>query len=660
MRRQFQPVSLFWLPYGSTVSFSLGSVSSSFLWKRRQPCAQGGCLVAVDDRPVVVVPTMTKKKGQAVEIGLGPDSCQFAHRLRRKARTCLKFLFKEFRLKRARALPSRIECGYLRSAIRSCFDDLTELEDLSIKSAQKLEKSFCQTCESRLVEQTEKWKKERFQTVEVEADHLRQFADQLGRNVETGWNRGKWAYVPNGHACLGRARRDGGNWLEQPFSGDTEVLSVVSAGKPRIVTLYSSRNTEVLYPLHHALYSTLRRKGWLLTGDPTNEQVASLNGGAYISVDYASATDNVKTAYTRAAIEVLIDKGKGLTEEQCAALRVLGRLTLDGREATRGQPMGSMMSFPLLCLINKVVVDLALNDLLIEGLISFKEWTSHRCLINGDDLLLREVGPGGLLSRIKFHGAKVGLQVNESKTMIDAEKGEINSTLFVNGVRQKKINLSALFMGREVNDVIGFANQSSRSTECFLWLVRRAKSQLRDQEVKLQGPLRCERFNALVRDKEIRESLCASSRREPCSNPFPVVALPVGYDLTREEEVVLTQRRVSRLRLEGYVPPRNRTDTVVRGPSVSLRKALKRKNTNLERKLECLVEGWKEKQFKTLRTEATLVDVHPVEHVCDNCADRSAIDRIVCEIKVFKRVNGYPSEGAASDLVVESSDWIAL
>jgi len=412
--------------------------------------------------------------------------------------------------------------------------------------------------------------------------------------------------------------------------------------------------------LHHALYSNLRRKGWLLTGNPTNEQVASLNGGAYISVDYASATDNIKTAYVRAAIEVLIDKGEGLNEEELSALRVLGRLTFDGREATRGQPMGSMMSFPLLCLINKTVVDLALNDLLIEGEISAKEWLSHRCLINGDYLLLREVGPGGLLSRIKNHGTMVGLIVNESKTMIDDEKGEINSTLFVNAVRQKKINLSALFMGREVNDVIGFADQSSRSSESFLWLVRRAKSQLRDQEVKLQGPLPCGRFNALVRDKEIRESLCASAVREQCSNPFPVVALPVGYDLSREEEVDLTKMRVSRLRSEGYTPPCNRSVKVVRGPSVSLRKALKRKNTILERKLECLVEGWKEKQYKTLRTEATLVDMLPVEHVCDDCADRSAIDRMVCEIKVFKGTDGYPRRGTASDLVDQSLDWVAL
>nr|UXM18996.1 RNA-dependent RNA polymerase [Colletotrichum camelliae botourmiavirus 1] len=645
MRRKSWPVSLFWFPYGGNtpVSISLGTVSSSFLLNKRRSLntsTQGGCLITVDDRPAGPPQPVTKKM-RAAQRPMGKDlTCKFSPSLRRKARTCLKFLESEFRLKRAHALPSRIECGYLRSAIRSCFADLDEVVELSIKTSQKLEKSYCPVCESKQVDKIEKWKKERFQTVEVEEDHLRQFSDQFRRNVVTGWNRGKWAFVPNGHACLGKSRSEGGNWLEQAFSLDTEVLQVVSAGKPRIITTHSAKNTEILYPLHRSLYSTLKREGWLLVGDPTNDQVASLNGREYISVDYSSATDNIKTAYTRAAIEVLIDKGEGLTDEECAALRCVGRLRIDGSEATRGQPMGSMMSFPLLCLINKVVVDLALNDLLVEGKISFKEWTSHRCLINGDDLLLRDVGCGGLLGLIEAHGAKCGLVVNTDKTMIDAEKGEINSTLFLNGVRQRKVNLGALFMGREVNDVIGFADQAARTTAGFLSLVRRARKQLKNQEVKLAAPINCHRFNSLVRDQELRKSLCASVRKEHSPNPFGVVSKPVGYDLSRDEEVDLVKGEVDRLRSIGYVPPRNQALKIVEGPSISLRKALKRKDTSREVTLACLVDGWKEKQFKTLRDEATLVDIVPTEHVCDDCADRSAIERIVCEIRVYKRTCG--------------------
>jgi len=133
--------------------------------------------------------------------------CTKAHSLRRKARTCLKFLEREFRLKRAYALPSRIECGHLRSAIRSCFRDLTEVQELSVKTSQKLEKSFCRRCESFDVTTINKWKEGRVREVEHDGDHVLLFAEQFGRNVDCGWDRGKYPYIPNGSACLGVTRR---------------------------------------------------------------------------------------------------------------------------------------------------------------------------------------------------------------------------------------------------------------------------------------------------------------------------------------------------------------------------------------------------------------------------------------------------------------------
>jgi len=510
------------------------------------------------------------------------ESCEYTSRLRGKARTCLRFLKKELRLKRARALPSRIECGQLRSAIRSCFDDLTEVQELSIKTCQKLEKRFCQFCENEIGLMREiKWKEERFRDVEVDEDHLSRFATQFGRNVDCGWNRGKYPYIPNGHACKGVKRREGGTWRPGVFSEDCEVQTVISAGKPRIVTLFSEKNGADLYSLHRSLYCTLKRKGWLLVGSPTNEQVASLNGGEYISVDYSAATDMIKSAYTRAAVEVLIEKGEGLNDDELRALRVLGSLRVDGTRVTRGQPMGSLMSFPLLCLINKTVVDLALNDLLIEGKIGVKEWRLHRCLINGDDLLFRDLSvPGLLLPYLTAHGSQVGLVLNKEKTMVDAEKGEINSTLFVNGVKQKKINCGALFMGRDVEDVIGFADQSSLSTDGFMYLVRRHKNLLARAKVKIHQGLCHKRFNALVRDKEIRRALCSiPTSGAKSTNPFDVVPKPVGYDLSRDEEAVLIESRVNRLREQGYIPTKVSRPKITTAEFTSLRKALKRKKT---------------------------------------------------------------------------------
>jgi hypothetical protein len=440
------------------------------------------------------------------------------------------------------------------------------------------------------------------------------------------------------------------------------VQSVVSAGKPRIVTLFSERNNSILYPLHHSLYSNLKRKEWLLVGDPTNKAVSSLNGCAYISVDYSQATDRIKVAYTRAAIEELIDKGEGLSDDDIRALRVVGRLRIDGTYAERGQPMGSLMSFPLLCLINKTVVDLALNDLLIEGKVTFKEWTRHRCLINGDDLLTREVGAGGLLNGIRRHGSRAGLVLNEEKTMVDAEKGEINSTLFINGIRQKKINLSALFMGRDVSDVLGFASQSALTEEGFLFLARRARFQLSTQKEKLQQPLSAQQFNALVRCKELRQPLLSVPVEEPKRfNPFPVVSKPVGYDLSRGEEVDLIRLEVDRLRSRGYIPSREKLPVKTVGSvGVSLRAAIKRNKPIVEDAiLDCLERGWKRKMY--LLRETPSVDIVPYEHVCDECADKGLAHRLVCEIRELKRTTWLPLAGCqVPGTEGPLGDWMAL
>jgi len=421
---------------------------------------------------------------------------------------------------------------------------------------------------------------------------------------------------------------------------------VISAGKPRIVTLFSETNKAVLHSLHHSLYDSLARKGWLLVGSPTNEKVASLNGGEYISVDYQSATDNIKTVYTRAAIEVLIQKAEALTDAEVNALRLVGDWEFDGRPVSTCQPMGSMMSFPILCLVNKTLVDMAMNDLLTEGKISFKEWTSHRCLINGDDLLTRDVSvPGELLSRLSYHAAKVGPSVNPEKTMVDVSKGEINSTLFVNGIESRKVNCKALFMGAEEADVIGLADRSSLTVEGFLFCVRRHLDQLKKQDVKIQGTLEFRRFRAIVRDPVIREALCSLPLKGPkLANPFPVVSKPVGYDLTREEEIVLIRERVDRLRSEEYVPPQRIRFEKSVGEIVSVRRCLKRKiPPDEELVLLVLADGWKRRTKENLlQQEHSLVERVPFEHVCDHCAAGSRVVRAVCEIRELKRVAWLP------------------
>jgi hypothetical protein len=544
------------------------------------------------------------------------EGCQSGIWLRRKARAVIKLLRLELGLKPLKKLPSLIPCGQLRTAIRSIYPaELTPLQELSVKTSAKIERRWCKWCadESRAKTRLEKWKEARFEPTETDIAHVSVFKKALLQNIRTGWNRRKYPYVPNGHCSMWHSRKEGGNWNIEEFSDECGLMEVVSSGKPRVVTLYSSRNSEILSSLHRSLYSSLAEKGWLLVGSPTDEDVAFLNGkGSFVSVDYQSATDMINTNYVRAAVDALIEKSVGLTTEEEECLRVVANLKFDDRLCTRGQPMGSMISFPLLCLINKTVVDLAAADLLSAGELSVSEFTRHRCLINGDDLLFREPhrGEARLLAGILWHGSRVGLVVNKEKTMVDPNYAEINSTLFRDGKEMKKTNVAALFMGTDVCDVAGFAASAVRRPRSFRWLVRRAGRSLSRQRVKVYG---WDKLFWQLYHPELRPFVTSVpiSERPKAANLFPVCPLPDGYDLNYQEEIATINREVVRLRSGGLwaetLVPRPRWRPVMNVGGLSLREALKVGHTNggQELTLAVLSRRWKELSWDKVRESDT-------------------------------------------------------
>lgn len=482
------------------------------------------------------------------------DRCLQPGTLYGRGLKCLELLHDDQCVPVLRELPFSISCRNFRDSIRSCFGDLPAVAELSVKTCQKLIDKWCDECSFCLDNLREQWEEERLKKVKVSEWHLRSFEEMLRENVPRGWNRTSYPYIPNGSASLTKGRRQGGNWNQEPFSEECRIEQVISAGKPRIVTLYSSHNLSVLTPLHKSLFRDLARGGWLLVGPPTCDDVSNLNGeGPYISNDYIGATDNFKTDYVRVAIEVLISRAEGLEEEQIRCLRAMP-LTISGVEAGSGQPMGSPMSFPLLCLVNKTIVDLAMADLLESGEITFSEWSRHRCLINGDDLLIREPKEKShLASRLRYHAQQVGPRVNLEKTMVSSELAEINSTVFdVSGRArlQPKTNVRAFYMSPGEQDVLGFALRSCRHPDVFRRIVRANAHILRRQQgVSLVGlPIWAKAI--CRRDRKIRKALTEpiSFPEDPVRNFFNVEPRPLGYDLTREEETRVIEDRVVAIR----------------------------------------------------------------------------------------------------------------
>jgi len=547
------------------------------------------------------------------------DVCRSRNYLEGKARGVLRHLRKLHGLRSDRAAPFHdISCLTFRSIIRRQLpSDLTLVQELTVKTTSKIVKSACPACQKKLDLKVGEYKKGLFTPVEVNNEHLERFKRAFRINVPQGWNSSESPYIPNGHATETFSRKEGGNWNEEEFSSTCGVAAILSSGKPRIVTTYSSYNSEVLAPLHQSLFSAIRRKGWLLVGPPTDEKVKNLNGsGPLMSYDYEAATDRIKAAYVGAAVEILKEKASFLSPEQVACLDVVKELRFEGSRhaAPRGQPMGSLMSFPLLCLINKSTVDLALTDLLEAKKISFKEWTSHRCLINGDDLLIRAPTTDAALydaSHRKWAEA-AGMKVNVEKTMIAMDEGEINSTLFQNGSLKKKTNLSALYMSGNTDDVVGVAYEAASSVAEFRTMVSLNAPILARQDEKFPSYVPLEYRKELLTLPRVRRAL----RSLPCSprrvdeGTLPMVEKPEGYDLDRAEECTAVREAVHRARTLGLfkakIPSANHVEKrLVVEKATSCMSWFLRRNRKPKRELilSALARYWEEKKKRALWVE---------------------------------------------------------
>nr|WAK77768.1 MAG: RNA-dependent RNA polymerase [Botourmiaviridae sp.] len=211
-----------------------------------------------------------------------------------------------------------------------------------------------------------------------------------------------------------------------------QALVVQSAGKPRPLSKFKAESL-LLKPLHKTIYGWLSKKKWLLRGGITDEKLQRAGfhkeGGCLVSGDYSSATDNLPIE----VVEVILDE---LQKTACfvpssifkyarGILRPLmwcfePDLEIDWEiKVVRGQMMGSLLSFPMLCLQNRL------------GL----EWACHTegrkvppCLINGDDILY-QVPDECFVSRWMRVVGELGLEVEPTKTSVSTEYGTLNSTL---------------------------------------------------------------------------------------------------------------------------------------------------------------------------------------------------------------------------------------
>jgi len=206
------------------------------------------------------------------------------------------------------------------------------------------------------------------------------------------------------------------------------LMVVQSAGKPRPLTKFSSSEV-CLEPLHKAIYGRLSNCRWLCRGDPTSEKLAGAGfrrGGTLVSGDYKSATDNLPLEVAELILEVILENAVSVPPSVKEHARRVLRPTLWNLDyglsfqISRGQMMGSFLSFPLLCLQNFLCFEWSRLEAGLDRM---------PLLINGDDILFETPDPDFAGRWMEVVG-KLGLEVERSKTSVSTEFGTLNSTLF--------------------------------------------------------------------------------------------------------------------------------------------------------------------------------------------------------------------------------------
>lgn len=239
------------------------------------------------------------------------------------------------------------------------------------------------------------------------------------------------------------------DWMSTLFKSRTQIKKserlsakiqgIVEPMKVRVISKGAALHYYVMKPLQEAMHTAMRKLPcYRLIGRPLcptdvldiQNSNPSKEDLEWMSVDYSAATDNLSWKYSGEILKYLIEDLP--LDDQDLALQVLGPHNLEypkGRDYVfkgvmqRGQLMGSILSFPILCLANM--------GLYLDVNSDFQaSWTDEQrldsVLINGDDQLYK--APHYLFQRHIEVGKKVGLDMTVGKAYYHKRYANVNST----------------------------------------------------------------------------------------------------------------------------------------------------------------------------------------------------------------------------------------
>lgn len=227
--------------------------------------------------------------------------------------------------------------------------------------------------------------------------------------------------------------------LQEALAEDPLVdpVALAEALKVRMITKGPPLTQTVLKALQKFLHRILRiHPAFRLIGEPVTEAYVldrmGLNlkeGEIYLSGDYAAATDNLKSWVSECIADEISEICQLRPEEAILFKRALTQHWMVGndgtlRRQTIGQLMGSIVSFPVLCIANAAMCRWSL-ELAERKVIRL---TDSKMMINGDDCTMR--APFRLYRYWHDITDFCGLTESLGKTYQSEHFLEINSTRF--------------------------------------------------------------------------------------------------------------------------------------------------------------------------------------------------------------------------------------
>jgi len=217
------------------------------------------------------------------------------------------------------------------------------------------------------------------------------------------------------------------------------IQAVLEPMKVRVISKGEALPYYLMRPMQKAMHGALRDiPCFRLIGRPfcptdmIDLKAKASNTDEWFSVDYSAATDGLSWKYSSRLLASCIEELPRVERE--IAMSVLGPHRLHypnvGRPGVtfkgvmqRGQLMGSILSFPILCLANLGVYLLANKD-------RFKSWSCdeilNHVLVNGDDMLY--AAPSCLWDEHIRIGKAVGLNMSIGKSYHHSVYANVNST----------------------------------------------------------------------------------------------------------------------------------------------------------------------------------------------------------------------------------------